>query len=103
MSSPLELTNPLVFHIFPFYFLHVVINLAMSISVFSIADWQAFLRVSFNPDINWLILALGLAMIVEAYLDNLVNLSEYSLTVMLPCRRFMNSLILASLSSRGKK
>src|SRR5688572_7694478 len=80
-----------------------VIKRAMSISLFNIADRQALARVSFNPDMYWLILALGLATITLACLESLVNLSEYSLTLILPCFKFMNSLILASLNSRGKK
>src|SRR5688572_5640388 len=80
-----------------------VIKRAISISLFIIAERQALVRVSFNPDMYWLILALGLATITLAYLESLVNLSEYSLTLMLPCFKFINSLILVSLNSRGKK
>src|SRR5687767_7432028 len=80
-----------------------VIKRAISISLFNMAERQSLARVSFNPDIYWLIFALGLAAITLAYLESLVNLSEYSLTLILPCFKFMNSLILASLNSRVKK
>lgn len=73
-----------------------LLNLGGVISLISIAIFHSLDTKSDTPDMNLLILALGYTTINGAYLESLVNLKEYSLILMFPCLRFMNSCTLVS-------
>lgn len=79
-----------------------IIKLEMSISFTSIMVLHSLDTKSDTSCMNLLFLACGSATMNGAYLESFVNLRGYSLTLMCPWFKFMNSCTFDSLSSIGK-
>lgn len=79
-----------------------VMSLKMSISLTSIALWHSFTTKLDNLEINLLIQAQELATKEGAYLNNVVNLRAYSLTLVPPYLRLIKFITYAFLNSTGK-